>query len=178
MATHQPEPGRTSVVGRLKSSAGGRSLMLNAHVETVGSADMLTPFSATLRDGRLYGWGACHVKGSLAACMAAVKVLVDAGALLAGDLLVAAVADEEWYSLGTAEEIKHYQVDGAIANEPTELETCTAHKGFIHLEADAKLAVVQVLQQAATEVLGKQPRLVGQSRWMDTALLAAAASRL
>jgi acetylornithine deacetylase len=79
VATHEPEPGRTSVVGRLKSSGGGRSLMLNAHVETVGSADMLTPFSATLRDGRLYGRSACHVKGSLAACMAAVKVLVDAG---------------------------------------------------------------------------------------------------
>jgi acetylornithine deacetylase/succinyl-diaminopimelate desuccinylase-like protein len=148
--------------------------MLNAHVETVGSADMLTPFSATLRDGRLYGWGACHVKGSLAACMAAVKVLVDAGASLAGDVLVAAVADEEWYSLGTAEVIKQYQVGEAIATEPTRLDIHIAHKGFMHLEADPKLAVVQVLQQAATEVLGKQARLVGRSGWTDTALLAAA----
>ena len=95
VATHEPEPGRPSVVGTLKGSGGGRSLMLNAHVDTVGVDDMLDPFSATIRDGKLYGRGAYDMKGSVAACMTAVKGLIEAGATLAGDVMIAAVADEE-----------------------------------------------------------------------------------
>jgi acetylornithine deacetylase/succinyl-diaminopimelate desuccinylase-like protein len=87
---------------------------------------------------------------------------------------VVAVAYEEWYSLGTAEVIRQYWVDRAIATEQTKLGIRIAHRGFMHLEADPKQAAVQVLQEAAAEVLGKQPRPVAQSGWMDTALLAAA----
>jgi acetylornithine deacetylase len=292
VATYEPEPGRTSVVGTLKGSGSGRALMLNAHVDTVGVDDMLDPFSAIVREGKLYGRGAYDMKGSLAACLTAIKMLVDSKVSLAGDVILAAVADEEYASLGTAEVIKHFQVDGAIVTEPTELEICIAHRGFIHLEVetighaahgsrfeegidanmrmgyflneldklekdlrnrkgypligppslhagvlkggsgpstyaasctlqierrtipgetekqvvdemqtiidrltatdptfkailktiivrdafevDPKLTVVQVLRQAAAEVLGKQPKLVGQPFWMDTALLAEA----
>src|SRR6185436_4525064 len=53
----EPEPGRTSVLGRLKGSGGGRSLMLNAHCDTVDAAGMAEPFSGAIRDGRLYGRG-------------------------------------------------------------------------------------------------------------------------
>lgn len=133
---HEPEPGRASVVGILKGEPGGRSVMLNAHVDTVGVEGMSEPFSATVRDGRMYGRGAYDMKGSLAACMAAAKALVDADVRLGGDLLVAAVADEEYASLGTCEVIKHYRVDGAIVTEPTELEICLAHKGFVWLEVE------------------------------------------
>ncbi len=92
--THAPEPGRVSVVGLLKGERRGRSLMLNAHVDTVGVDGMSEPFSATVRNGRMYGRGAYDMKGSLAACMTAAKALVDTGVTLRGDLLVAAVADE------------------------------------------------------------------------------------
>ncbi len=136
VATHEPEPGRPSVVGTLKGSGGGNSLMLNAHVDTVGVDDMLDPFSATIRDGKLYGRGAYDMKGSLAACMTAVKGLIEAGATLAGDVMIAAVADEEYASLGTSEVIKHYHIDGAIVTESTELDIAIAHRGFIHLEVE------------------------------------------
>src|SRR6185369_972954 len=53
----EPEPGRTSVVGRLAGSGGGRSLMLNAHCDTVDAAGMADPFSGEMRDGKLYGRG-------------------------------------------------------------------------------------------------------------------------
>jgi acetylornithine deacetylase len=76
------------------------------------------------------------MKGSLAACLAAVKALRDAGGRLAGDLLVAAVADEEHASLGTADAIAHRRVDAAIVTEPSELEVCIAHKGFVWLEVE------------------------------------------
>jgi acetylornithine deacetylase len=51
VATYEPEPGRVSVVGTLKGRGGGRSLMLNAHTDTVGVEGMPAPFSAAIRDG-------------------------------------------------------------------------------------------------------------------------------
>jgi len=132
--THEPQPGRVSVVGALGGNGGGRSLMLNAHYDTVGVDGMTEPFSGAVRDGRLYGRGAYDMKGSLAAQMAAAKALADARAPLRGDLLVAAVADEEYGSIGTADLISRYKVDGAIVTEPTALKICLAHKGYMWVE--------------------------------------------
>jgi len=130
----EPESGRTSVVGRLAGAGGGRSLMLNAHCDTVDVCGMDEPFSGAIRDGKLYGRGAYDMKGSLAACMAAAKVLKDAGQRLRGDVLVAAVADEEYGSIGTRDLIGRVKVDGAIVTEPTALEVCLAHKGYLWIE--------------------------------------------
>jgi acetylornithine deacetylase len=138
----EPEPGRISVVGRLVGSGGGRSLMLNAHCDTVDTAGMAEPFSGAIRDGKLYGRGSFDMKGSLAACMAAAKALADEGAYLRGDVLVAAVADEEYGSLGTSDLLTRLTVDGAIVTEPTALDTCLAHKGYLWIE-------VQIMGQAA-----------------------------
>jgi acetylornithine deacetylase len=134
VAVHEPQAGRPSVIGRLPGSGGGRSLMLNAHLDTVGVEDMEAPFSAEVRDGRLYGRGSYDMKGSLAACLAAVKALGDSGTVLRGDLLVAGVADEEHESIGTADLIDRCPVDGAIVTEPSELKLCIAHRGFTWLE--------------------------------------------
>lgn len=136
VSIHEPEPGRPSVVGVLPGNESGGSLMLNAHYDTVGIEGMVEPFSGAERDGRLYGRGAYDMKGSLAAGIAAAKALIDAGATLNGDLLVAAVADEEYASLGTADLIDRFQIDGAIVIEPTALEICLAHKGFMWLEVE------------------------------------------
>ncbi len=130
----EPAPGRTSVLGRLAGTGGGRSLMLNAHCDTVDVSGMAEPFSGAIRDGKLYGRGAYDMKGSLAACMAAARALKDSGARLRGDLLVAAVADEEYGSLGTTDMIAHVKVDGAIVTEPTGLDVCLAHKGYLWIE--------------------------------------------
>lgn len=132
--THEPAPGRVSAVGILRGSGGGRSLMLNAHYDTVsleGDRGLLEP---KIENGRLLGRGAYDMKGSLAACLGAVKALREAGTVLAGDLLVAGVADEEVSSLGTADLIERYPVDGAIVTEPSQLNLCRAHKGFVWLE--------------------------------------------
>jgi len=125
------EPGRPSVIGRLPGSGGGRSLMLNAHYDTVGAAGVADPFGAAVRDGRLYGRGSYDMKGSLAACIGAVEALVRSGTRLAGDVVVAAVADEEAASLGTRDVLNRIVTDGAIVTEPTSLRLCVAHKGFI-----------------------------------------------
>jgi acetylornithine deacetylase len=132
---HEPQPGRISVVGVLKGTGDGRSLMLNAHMDTVGVDNMSDPFSASIKDGKLYGRGAYDMKGSLAACLAAAKALSESDRLK-GDVLIAAVADEEYASLGTEEIAKHYKPDAAIVTEPTELTLCIVHKGFVWIEVE------------------------------------------
>lgn len=76
------------------------------------------------------------MKGSLAACMAAAKALQDAGIGLAGDLLISAVADEEHSSIGTLDVLEQCDVTAVIVTEPTELDICLAHKGFVWLEIE------------------------------------------
>jgi acetylornithine deacetylase len=135
--THEPQPGRVSVTGRLRGTGGGRSLMLNAHYDTVAVDEMPDPLAATIAGGRCYGRGAYDMKGSLAACAGAVKALRDSGTPLRGDVIIAAVADEEHASLGTSDLIGRYRIDGAIVTEPTSMQICLAHKGFIWLAVTA-----------------------------------------
>jgi acetylornithine deacetylase len=97
---------------------------------------MDNPFSGQIRDGRLYGRGAQDMKGSLAAMIGATKALVDSGQQLAGDLLVTAVADEEYESIGMEHLVKTVTADGAIVTEPTEMTLCRAHRGFIWYEVE------------------------------------------
>jgi acetylornithine deacetylase len=134
--TLEPAPRRTTVVGRLNGTGGGRSLMLNAHCDTVDISGMADPFSGEIRDGKLYGRGAFDMKGSLAACMAAARALAESGRRLRGDLVVAAVADEEYGSLGTTRLLQHLKTDGAIVTEPTALQVCLAHKGYLWIEVE------------------------------------------
>ena len=131
---HEPAPGRVSVTGRLPGARGGRSLMLYAHMDTVGVEGMADPFGGTMRAGRLHGRGAYDMKSGLAACLGAVKALRDAGAPIAGDLVVCAVADEETESLGMRDVLARVRTDAAIVTEPSELELCVAHKGFCWVE--------------------------------------------
>jgi acetylornithine deacetylase len=132
----ESHPGRPSVIGTLRGAGGGRSLMLNAHLDTVSVDGMPDPLTPIVRDGKMHGRGAYDMKGSLAACLAAVKALVDANVALRGELVLAAVADEEYASLGTAEAARHVPVHAAIVTEPTEMDLCIAHKGFVWLEVE------------------------------------------
>jgi acetylornithine deacetylase len=131
VATHDLGPNRVNVVGILQGKGGGRSLMLNGHLDTVGVKGMAAPFAATIRDGKLYGRGSQDMKASLAAMLAAVKALNDNGISLAGDLILTAVADEEYASIGTEDIVRHYHADAAIVTEPTDLALCRAHRGFL-----------------------------------------------
>jgi acetylornithine deacetylase len=135
---HEPRAGRVSVVARLRGSKPGRSLMLNAHADTVDVGGMDDPFSGEIRDGRLYGRGAFDMKGGLAAMLGAVKALADAGSPHGGEILLAAVADEEYASLGTEELVRHYRPDAAIVTKPTALDVCLAHKGFAWFEVTTR----------------------------------------
>lgn len=125
---HYAAPQRPSVIARVPGSGGGRSLLLNAHLDTVGVDGMSDPFHPCMKDGRMYGRGAYDMKAGLAACMLALAD-IRAGEL-AGDVLLAAVADEEHASLGMQDVLSRIRCDAAIVTEPTSLQICIAHKGF------------------------------------------------
>src|SRR6185436_3614940 len=93
-------PGRPNVVGVMEGHVPGRSLMLCGHMDTVGVIGMAAPFDPVQRDGRLYGRGAQDMKGGLAAMLGAARAITTSGGLKAGRLILAAVADEEYASLG------------------------------------------------------------------------------
>ena len=127
-------PGRPSVIVRGRGTGGGRSLLLCAHLDTVGVEGMSDPFEARIDGDRMYGRGAYDMKSGLAS---ALLVCREARALgLAGDVIVAAVADEEHASLGIQEVLQTVRADAAIVTEPTELELTVAHKGFAWLEIE------------------------------------------
>jgi succinyl-diaminopimelate desuccinylase len=127
-------PGRPTVVGWARGTAGGPTILLNGHLDTVnGSPDLLRPVE---RDGRLFGRGAFDTKGGVAALMVAAARV--AAAPHPGDLIVGLVADEEFGSLGTEELLAHFAdhhpVDAAIVVEPSQLELTLAHRGFAWFE--------------------------------------------
>jgi acetylornithine deacetylase len=130
----EPVPGRPSVVGIVGGSGGGRSLMLNAHMDTVGPGGMSRPFEPVVSNGRVYGRGAYDMKASLAAIMLAARAVREKR--LKGDLIVTAVADEEVASLGTSAVLREFGADAAIVTEPTELRLCISHKGFVWLKVE------------------------------------------
>ncbi|MEW6243533.1 MAG: ArgE/DapE family deacylase [Bacillota bacterium] len=124
-------PNRVNVIGILKGSGGGKSIMLNGHTDTVGLDGMeIEPLLPEIRDGKVYGRGSLDMKGGLAASIIAVKTLARAGTRLKGDVILACVADEEYASMGTEALVKEYRADSAIICEPSDLGIGIAHKGF------------------------------------------------
>jgi acetylornithine deacetylase len=134
VTVHDLGPDRANVVGVLPGSGGGQSLMLNAHMDVVGAGGMTDPWVPRREGNRLYGRGSFDMKASLATIMLVAR---DAASWsLRGDLLVTAVADEEYASIGTQDIVRHYRADAAIVTEPTALELCIAHKGFVWIEVE------------------------------------------
>ncbi|MGH3052238.1 MAG: M20/M25/M40 family metallo-hydrolase [Gaiellaceae bacterium] len=129
-------PGRPNVVGIAHGTGGGRSLLLNAHMDTVGYAGMDRPLEPMVSDGRLYGRGAYDMKASLAAIMLAGARARERG--LRGDVFITAVCDEEVASIGSEAVAGRYRVDAAVVSEPTEMRLCVAHKGFVWLEVETR----------------------------------------
>ena len=125
-------PGRPSVLVRTRGTGGGRTLLLCGHLDTVGVEGMAHPHGARVEGDRLHGRGAYDMKAGLAAALVAARDAARDG--LAGEVVVAAVADEEHASLGVQEALRHVRADAAIVTEPTELELVVAHKGFVWSE--------------------------------------------
>lgn len=123
---------RPSVIAIRRGSGGGRSLMLNGHLDTVGLAGMDAPLEPRVEDGRLYGRGSYDMKGAVAAILVAAAEASG----LRGDVIVTAVSDEELASVGTETVLGHVHADAAIVVEPTDLRVAVAHRGFVGFELE------------------------------------------
>lgn len=136
MDTHWLEdtPGRPSVVAVAKGSGGGRSLMLNGHIDTVSTGAYTgNPFSGDIKEGKIYGRGVQDMKAGVAAMMIATAAANEAN--LKGDVIFAGVADEENLSTGTEELLKKgWKADAAIIPEPTDEKVLIGHRGFVWLD--------------------------------------------
>ncbi len=127
-------PGRPSVLVLARGTGDGATLLLCGHLDTVTTAGIDDALRPRIDGDRLYGRGAYDMKAGVAAALVACLRARALG--LAGDVVVAAVADEEHASLGVQEALRAVRADAAIVTEPTELELVVAHRGFVWSEIE------------------------------------------
>ena len=129
---------RINVVARREGGAAGPCVHFNGHIDVVqtGAGWTLDPFAAVVKDGKIYGRGACDMKGGLAASIVAIEALIDSGGHLPGTLEVSGTVDEESGGYGGV----HYlaergwfsppRVDHVIIPEPLNVDrVCIGHRG-------------------------------------------------
>jgi acetylornithine deacetylase len=124
------EEDRFNIVGTIRGAGGGRSLMLNGHLDTVGPMLGWTkdPYGAALEDGKIYGHGISNMKASDTAMVYAAHAIERAGVTLKGDLLVALVVGECAGGIGTRTLMRDgVKADAFLCTEPTDLGILTVH---------------------------------------------------
>jgi acetylornithine deacetylase/succinyl-diaminopimelate desuccinylase family protein len=131
--TPEAAPGRPNVVAWLRGRARRPVVALNTHLDTVPISDGWTvdPFGGEVRDGRVWGMGSGDAKGQIVAMLGAIEELARSRASLRGDVVFAAVADEELGSIGARAVVKGMTIDHAVIGEPTRLRVGIAHRGSL-----------------------------------------------
>ncbi|MBC8089204.1 MAG: ArgE/DapE family deacylase [Phycisphaerae bacterium] len=129
-------PGRSNVLARVGPS-GKSPLILNGHLDVVGTDNMVhPPFTPDIRGGRVYGRGSTDMKSGIA-CMCVAAARASTRSALASEIIIAAVCDEEFGSLGTRTLLANgLHATAAIVTEPTRLAVCTGHRGFAWIRID------------------------------------------
>lgn len=138
---------RVNVIARRQGRVAGPCVHFNSHIDVVqtGAGWTLDPFAAVIRDGRIYGRGACDMKGGLAAPIIAVEALIDSGMELPGALEISGTVDEESGGYGGV----HYlaqrgwfsppRVDHVIIPEPLNVDrVCIGHRGVWWAEIETR----------------------------------------
>jgi acetylornithine deacetylase len=126
--------GRPQLIARRRGGGGGRSLIFHGHIDAVSAeprgAWSSDPFAAVIRDGKLYGRGACDMKGGIAAMVTAAEALAELGIELDGDLLVATNTDEESTGAGGTTLVdRGLAANAAIVPEATDFRVWVACRG-------------------------------------------------
>lgn len=137
------KPGRPNVLSRLIGREGGPRLMLNGHMDTVapGTGWEHDPFGAQVENGKMYGRGAVDMKSGLAAMLTALAECKADGLPKKGEILLAAVVDEESVDLGSYALVQRglaENFDFAMISEATDLNVVTAHRGRVVFEVEVQ----------------------------------------
>jgi acetylornithine deacetylase len=135
-------PGRANILARVDGSQSAPTLLFDAHQDTVPVDGMtIAPFDPLERDGRIYGRGACDVKGGMAAMLSAFARLATERSTRAATVILSCTCDEEstvlgiqdlvtlWTDPGRRGSLLEKPPDAAVVAEPTELDVVVAHKG-------------------------------------------------
>lgn len=171
--------GRPNVVAVYKGSGGGKSLILNGHMDTMPSGDLdmwhTDPWQMTEKDGNLYGLGTDDMKGGLSALVLAVEFLLAEGFCPAGDVIIESVVDEEGGGNGTLACVERgYRADGAIIAEGSNLEVFAANRGAWLVSAEITgrpiHASLRGFGENAIEKMVKVIRSIREleTKWMTT----------
>lgn len=134
VASRSTYQGSPNVVGVLKGTGGGRSILLNGHIDVVPAGDLTQwtddPFSGIERDGKVYGRGSTDMKGGNVAMMLAVESIIKSGIRLKGDIIFHSVVEEETGGVGTlAAVLRGHRADAALVPEPTNMKLFIAQQG-------------------------------------------------
>jgi acetylornithine deacetylase len=124
------EPNRFNAIGILRGSGGGKSLMLNGHIDTnpVGEGWTVDPLGGVVKDDCVFGIGVSNMKASCAAFVGAARALVKSKTRLRGDVVLTHVVGELQGGIGTAKVIESgIKTDYFIVGEPTDLALLTVH---------------------------------------------------
>lgn len=133
--------GRPNIVGTLKGTGGGRSLLLNGHTDVIpvgnGEGWSDNPWSAKIENGRIYGRGSCDMKSGVASHILAIQYLRELGLTPKGDVMINVVIDEEVSGHGTLDTvIRGYKADAGISGETSDLSVQPACIGRIWFEIE------------------------------------------
>lgn len=126
--------GNPNVVAILRGKGGGKSLILNSHIDVVPEGDLQNwqddPYSGVIRNGRLFGRGSSDMKGGTAALLLALEAIRANGIELKGDVIFESVIEEESGGAGTlATILRGYKADAAIIPEPTNMKFFPKQQG-------------------------------------------------
>lgn len=173
--------GRENLIVRYKAPKPGPTVLFDVHQDTIPTDGMsIDPFLAQVEGGRLYGRGACDVKGSMAAMLSAFARLVRERPEESASVVLACTVDEEYTHMGSSKlAAEPVGADVAIVAEPTRLDVVNTHKGAVRWKVRAlgrachsstpqlgvnaiyRMAkVVEALAEYACQVAGSEPDAV------------------
>lgn len=188
METQQVDvvPDRPNIIGIRKGFDRKESLMLAGHMDTAPTEGYAEAYDIQVKDGKVYGRGACDMKAALAAYLEVVRILQKADFKLRGDLMLAGICDEEYKMIGSKHMGRHgpHATQGIIG-EPSDLSVCPANKGQlgtiirthgrpVHSSVPEKgvnaishmAKVIEAFEDYNTELLSRTPHpLLGHGRF-------------
>jgi acetylornithine deacetylase len=165
-------PLRDNIVARSNLPGARRTLLFEVHQDTVPTDHMIIdPFGAVIENGRLYGRGACDIKGGMAAMLTAFTRLVREQPKGAANVIMACTVDEEHTFLGVQLLVKRgLAADAAVVAEPTKLEIVNAHKGAVrwHLSTTGKACHSSAPEQGVNAIYRMGKLLVAIEQFAET----------
>lgn len=163
-------PGRYSVGGRIRGTGGGKSLLLNGHLDTYEASPDWTkdPFRGTVEDGRIYGAGIADMKAATTAALAVMRRIATSSHRPKGDVVFQGVSCHFEGGVGTRSLLEAgFTADAGICGEPTDNTIGTVHRGAAYLKVTThgKQAHTSAKELGLNAIETMEPVLAGMRKF-------------